>query len=82
MDSTILYAVQSLLILLAPTLYAASIYMVLGRIIAFLRGEHLNYIPIKWMTKVFVAGDVLSFILQAAGELSKLPAINPLGFTN
>ncbi|OOQ88685.1 RTA1 like protein [Penicillium brasilianum] len=67
MDSTILYAIQSLLILLAPTLYAASIYMVLGRIIAFLRGENLSYIPIEWMTKVFVAGDVLSFILQAAG---------------
>lgn len=81
MDSTILYAIQSLLILLAPTLYAASIYMVLGRIIAFLRGEHLSYIPIEWMTKVFVAGDVLSFILQAAGELSKPPAINPLNFT-
>ncbi|KAL2838118.1 RTA-like protein [Aspergillus pseudoustus] len=66
-DSTLLYAIQSLLILLAPTLYAASIYMVLGRIITFLHGEHLSYIPVKWMTKVFVAGDVLSFILQAAG---------------
>lgn len=69
MHSTILYAIQSLLILLAPTLYAASIYMVLGRIISFLHGEHLSYIPVKWMTKVFVAGDVLSFILQAAGKL-------------
>ncbi|GLI74920.1 hypothetical protein PoHVEF18_003169 [Penicillium ochrochloron] len=67
MHSTILYAIQSLLILLAPTLYAASIYMVLGRIISFLHGEHLSYIPVKWMTKVFVAGDILSFILQAAG---------------
>ncbi|KAL2838335.1 RTA1 like protein-domain-containing protein [Aspergillus pseudodeflectus] len=66
-DSTLLYAIQSLLILLAPTLYAASIYTVLGRIITFLHGEHLSYIPVKWMTKVFVAGDVLSFILQAAG---------------
>jgi hypothetical protein len=69
-DSTLLYAIQSLLVLLAPTLYAASIYTVLGRIITFLHGEHLSYIPVKWMTKVFVAGDVLSFILQAAGELS------------
>jgi hypothetical protein len=43
--------------------------MVLGRIISFLHGEHLSYIPVKWMTKVFVAGDVLSFILQAAGKL-------------
>lgn len=73
--STILYAIQSLLILLAPTLYAASIYMVLGRIITFVKGEHLSYVPVKWMTKLFVAGDVLSFILQAAGELKPLPLI-------
>ncbi|KAJ5945519.1 hypothetical protein N7454_002358 [Penicillium verhagenii] len=33
--STILYALQTLLVLLAPTLYAASIYMVLGRAITF-----------------------------------------------
>ncbi|KAI9926611.1 hypothetical protein MW887_004380 [Aspergillus wentii] len=57
----------TLLILLAPTLYAASIYMVLGRIITFLHGEHLSYIPVRLMTVIFVSGDVLSFILQGAG---------------
>ncbi|KAJ5938866.1 hypothetical protein N7466_002000 [Penicillium verhagenii] len=65
--STILYALQTLLVLLAPTLYAASIYMVLGRAITFLRGQHLSYVPVKYMTKIFVLGDVLSFILQGAG---------------
>ncbi|KAJ5746455.1 RTA-like protein [Penicillium odoratum] len=65
--STILYAMQSLFILLAPILYAASIYMVLGRIITFLHGEHLSYVPVHLMTKVFVGGDILSFILQGAG---------------
>lgn len=58
---------QNLLILLAPTLYAASIYMVLGRVITFLRAQHLSYVPVKYMTKIFVLGDVLSFILQGAG---------------
>jgi hypothetical protein len=82
MHSTILYAIQSLLILLAPTLYAASIYMVLGRIISFLHGEHLSYIPVKWMTKVFVAGDILSFILQAAGKPKQLLVMNSWSFSN
>ena len=65
--STTVYAIQNLLILLAPTLYAASIYMVLGRVITFLHGQHLSYVPVKYMTKIFVLGDVLSFILQGAG---------------
>jgi magnesium-transporting ATPase (P-type) len=42
--------------------------MVLGRIITFLRGENLSFVPVKLMTKIFVGGDVLSFILQAAGK--------------
>ncbi|PYH74872.1 RTA1 domain-containing protein [Aspergillus vadensis CBS 113365] len=65
--STTLYSIQTLLLLLAPTLYAASIYMVLGRIITFLNAQHLSVIPVKWMTKIFVSGDILSFILQGAG---------------
>jgi hypothetical protein len=59
---------QTLLVLLAPTLYAASIYMVLGRVVTFLHGQHLSYVPVRLMTKIFVLGDVLSFILQGAGK--------------
>jgi hypothetical protein len=66
-NSTTLYAIQSLLVLLAPTLYAASIYMILGRTIKFLHAERLSPVPVRWMTKTFVAGDILSFILQGAG---------------
>jgi hypothetical protein len=75
--STTLYAIQTLLILLAPTLYAASIYMVLGRVITFLHGDRLSYVPVRYMTKIFVFGDALSFILQGAGEYEniKLPFI-------
>ncbi|KAJ5488130.1 RTA-like protein [Penicillium expansum] len=62
-----LYAMQSLFILLAPPLYAASIYMVLGRTVTYLQGEHLSLVPVKWMTKLFVAGDVLSFLMQCGG---------------
>lgn len=58
---------QAVLILVAPALYAASIYMILGRLIRTLDAQHLFFIPVNWVTKIFVAGDVLSFTLQASG---------------
>lgn len=61
------YIMQSLLLLLAPTLFAASIYMVLGRIILLTDGEIHSLIRARWLTKFFVAGDVLSFLTQSAG---------------
>ncbi|KAG5662517.1 hypothetical protein KAF25_004935 [Fusarium avenaceum] len=61
------YIIQSLLLLLGPALLAASIYMVLGRIIRLLDAGDLSVISPKWLTKVFVAGDVLSFLAQSAG---------------
>jgi hypothetical protein len=61
------YIMQSLLLLLAPTLFAASIYMILGRIIRLTEGEEHSLIRAKWLTKVFVLGDVLSFLTQSGG---------------
>lgn len=61
------FALQVLLILLAPALYAASLYMVLGRLIRSLHAKHLSLIRVSWMTKIFVLGDVLSFASQAFG---------------
>lgn len=62
------YIMQSLLILIAPALMAASIYMILGRIILLTDGEHHALIKRKWLTKTFVAGDVLSLLMQSSGE--------------
>ena len=62
------YVMQSTLLLVAPALFAASIYMELGRIITLVRGEKLAIIRVNWMTKIFVAGDVLSFLMQASGQ--------------
>ncbi|KAJ5082706.1 hypothetical protein N7532_011749 [Penicillium argentinense] len=67
LNSVTLYALQSVLILLAPPLYAASIYMVLGRLITYLHAESLSLVRVNWMTKIFVAGDVFSFLMQSAG---------------
>ncbi|KAI3006402.1 hypothetical protein CBS147346_3693 [Aspergillus niger] len=66
-ESVPIYSVQTILILLAPPLYAASIYMVLGRLITFLRAAKLSLVPVRWMTKIFVVGDVIGFVAQAAG---------------
>lgn len=63
---------QAILILLAPPLYAATIYMTLGRLITLLDAERLSLVPIRWLTAVFVTGDVLSFLLQGAGKTRTL----------
>ncbi|KAL2182241.1 RTA1-domain-containing protein [Thermothelomyces heterothallicus CBS 203.75] len=61
------YIVQNLLILLGPALLAASIYMILARLIRLLGAEEYALVRTRWMTKIFVAGDVLSFLAQGAG---------------
>ena len=61
------FVIQAILILIAPALYAASIYMILARLIRAVNAEHLSLIPIKWVTKIFVTGDVVAFSLQAGG---------------
>ncbi|KAI1344238.1 RTA1 like protein-domain-containing protein [Xylariaceae sp. FL0016] len=61
------FVIQAILILVAPALFAASIYMILGRLIRTLRAESLSLIPIAWVTRVFVISDVVAFSLQAGG---------------
>ncbi|KNG48359.1 hypothetical protein TW65_04881 [Stemphylium lycopersici] len=65
--SVAIYSVQTILILIAPALFAASIYMMLGRIILVTDGEAHSVISKKWLTKIFVTGDVISFLMQGAG---------------
>lgn len=62
------YIVQNLFLLLAPALFAASIYMILGRIVRVTDGARCSLIKPRWMTRVFVAGDVFSFLMQSAGR--------------
>jgi hypothetical protein len=63
-----IYSVGTIMILLAPPLYAASIYMTLGRLIMHLDAEGLSMVPVKWFTAIFVTGDVIAFVMQAAGN--------------
>ncbi|KAG9254346.1 RTA1 like protein-domain-containing protein [Emericellopsis atlantica] len=61
------YILQNLLILLGPTLFAASIYMLLGRIIRHLDAEQFSVISPRWLTKIFLLGDVISIFGQGGG---------------
>ena len=67
MESTGPYIIQSLGLLLAPILFAASIYMILGRMIRVIQGEQYSIIRVNWLTKIFVGGDIFCFMVQGAG---------------
>ena len=61
------YIIQSIFVLLAPTLFAAAVYMVLARIIRSVNGEKYSPIRINLVTKIFVTCDILTFIIQGGG---------------
>jgi hypothetical protein len=61
------YIIQSIYILLGPALFAASIYMTLGRIILLIDGERHSLVKQRWLTKMFVAGDAVCFCMQSGG---------------
>jgi len=64
------YIVQAVLLLVAPALFAASIYMELGRVVMMVDGDNYLFVRRTWMTKLFVSGDVISFLMQSAGEFN------------
>jgi hypothetical protein len=74
------YIIQSILILISPILFAASIYMVLGRLI--LRTDSASYSIIRatWVTKIFVVGDILCFFIQSGGAGMLVKADDADGF--
>lgn len=62
-----LFIVQGCPTLLAPALFAATIYMCLGRIIKLTDGAHLSLIPLSILTRLFVGGDIMGLLIQGAG---------------
>lgn len=61
------FCIQNMFILIAPVLFAATIYMMLGRIIVGTGGERHSLIRPSKITLIFVSGDILSFIIQGGG---------------
>lgn len=66
-DLLVPYIIQSVLILVAPAFYAATIYMLFGRIAHLSFAEELLIMPTRYNTLIFVLGDVVSLFLQASG---------------
>ena len=63
------YIIQSILLLIAPVLFAASIYMELGHIIRLVDGDALAIIRTRHLTWIFVTGDIFAFLVQSSGTL-------------
>lgn len=68
------YVLQSSFLLLGPVLFAASLYMTLSRVVRAVDGGALSPIKPRWLTRIFVAGDIISFIVQASGAAMKSQA--------
>ena len=72
------YIISTLLLLVAPALFAASIYMFLGRIIVSVDAEAHSPINTRWLTKVIMTSDVVSFFYYPTCWYVVLNPISPL----
>lgn len=75
-DALMPYIIQSLFILIAPIFYAASIYGLLEKLIIYVKAE--STIPLRptLITKLFLIGDILAFIMQSTGGGMQAMAAN------
>jgi hypothetical protein len=74
------YIIQSILILLAPILFAASIYMILGRLVTRTDSAVHSIVRATWVTKIFVTGDIVCFLIQSGGAGMLVQAKDQDGF--
>ena len=61
------FVIQNSYILLAPALFAATIYMILGRIIQLTDGDQHSIVSSRKLTWFFLLGDIFCFALQGGG---------------
>jgi hypothetical protein len=70
-DNIGLYAISSTLIVIAPVLVCASLYILIGRLIQSTEKEPLllfGKVSPAWIPRIFVTSDILSFLTQASGS--------------
>jgi len=72
LDNKSLFIIQTIMLLVAPALMAASCYMAFGRIVLWVvpaRFQTLRHLwmPVRRITLLFVSFDVLSFFVQSIG---------------
>ncbi|KAG7530345.1 hypothetical protein FFLO_05117 [Filobasidium floriforme] len=66
-DSIPVYAIQNLFLLLSPCAYLAFSYMVLPRLATYLDAEDCLFLRSRWIVRIFVTADVVTFLTQASG---------------
>ena len=76
------FIIQVLLILLAPILFAAGIYMLLGRLIHASGHPNLSPVRANWITKIFLLGDILCFLVQVMGAAKLVKPKTPEDIKN
>ena len=64
------FVIQNSYILLAPAFFAATIYMVLGRVIKLTDGDKYSIVRSRRLTMIFLLGDLSCFLIQAIGKWS------------
>ncbi|KAF3385883.1 hypothetical protein DPV78_012447 [Talaromyces pinophilus] len=70
-DDVGLYATSSSLIVIAPVLVCASLYILIGRLIGSTGKRPLLFggrVSSIWIPRIFVTSDILSFLTQASGS--------------
>jgi ABC-type antimicrobial peptide transport system permease subunit len=66
-DSLALFLLQSLFLLLPPVLFAATLYMIYGRLVRSLRASKFSAVSPRWCTRVFVLADLACLNIQSTG---------------
>ncbi|KAF9768034.1 hypothetical protein IL306_014702 [Fusarium sp. DS 682] len=66
-DSLPLNIMQAIFLLLPPVFFAATLYMMYSRLVRAVCGESCSLISVRWTTRLFVIGDVLTFNIQGNG---------------
>jgi hypothetical protein len=66
-ESWAAFIMGGVFLLTGPLFFAATIYMMLGRTIRLAGGEDVSLIKPRWYTRIFVAADVTTLIIQGLG---------------
>jgi len=65
------FIMQGTLLLIGPLFFAATVYMMLGRTIRLADAASISRISPRWCTRIFVAADISTLIVQGLGEFVK-----------
>ncbi|KAL0261330.1 hypothetical protein SLS55_002760 [Diplodia seriata] len=68
------YIAQTILPLMAPSQFAAAMYMLLGCVIRTTDGGALCLVRASWLTKIITVGDIASGIIQSIGGITMATA--------